>query len=569
MDGSFDFIGLEIHSSRMWQLEQVNRTIDFMADHGFNALIFHQSDLMNTLVLPEKYVTVKTMWEKFSALRYFAVENNQHYLNLVARRAKKRGIGLYLNVKEIFYPDDIAELYPQLIRDNAVACPSDPFWFGYLEACFEELCERVPDLEGVILSAGTHESRTSITRQNPCTCERCRNLDGAEWYRHLFESIYRPLARRQKKLVVRDFTFTRKGQSVLLRAAEAVPSDVAVSLKNTPHDYYPTFPNNPRIGTTGHTEYVEFDTWGQFFGGGFFPVSIAEDIAKRIRYCRERGVSGVLCRTDWEGMYENSTFNSTNMINLYAFGLLANHPGADLDMAYREWGQAGWIDALTPGSGLPLPGKPADPGAWVRMKDFVKASWQVMRKTVYVRDHWFCEDNMFPDSLDKAFKMMVTVHGRDDWEPGASRRLDPTVDENLEFIMREKREAVREAENLRDILKPEACGFPAETIRRIDETLDLYRWYAQIGLHSAGVVFLTRRACMTGAPGDERKARSAVASLRYFRENLEERLELGEDMYPHIVYWLLNTGRMDRLADDAERLLGELRGKGLYETTGL
>ena len=180
MDGRFDFIGLEIHSSRMWQLEQVNRTIDFMADHGFNALIFHQSDLMNTLVLPEKYVTVKTMWEKFSALRYFAIENNQHYLNLVAKRARKRGIGLYLNVKEIFYPDDIIELYPQLMRDNAVACPSDPFWFGYLEACFEELCERVPDLTGVILSAGTHESRTSITRQNPCTCERCRNLDGAE-----------------------------------------------------------------------------------------------------------------------------------------------------------------------------------------------------------------------------------------------------------------------------------------------------------------------------------------------------------------------------------------------------
>lgn len=558
MERDFDFVGLEIHSSRMWQLAQVDRAISFMAEKGFNALIFHQSDMMNRLVLPEKYVTVKTMWEKFSALRYFDIENNQNYINLVARRAKRRGIGFYLNFKEIFYPDEIPELYPFLMNPkNAVVCPSHPFWPEYIEACVEELCQRVPELSGVILSAGTHESRTSMTRQNPCGCERCRSMDVEQWYCNLFSAVYRPLKNHGIPLIVRDFTFTKGAQSTLLRAAEKAAPDVIVALKNTPHDYYPTFPNNPKIGTTKHREYVEFDTWGQFFGAGFFPVSIAEDLQQRMRFCRTKGVRGVWFRTDWEGMYENSTFNSCNMLNLYAAGRLAQNADADLDSVYQMWGMRGWIDSLQSGSYLPEPSAPKNPSAWKHMRTFMQASWQVMRKTVYVRDHWFCEDNMFPDSLDKAFKMMVKVHGRDDWEPGASQRLDPAKEENLLEIRREKQQALEQVEELRGLLAPEECGFSETTICQIDKLLALYRQYVEIGKHSCDVVFLTLLAERDRTETNRFAAKQAIKALLDVCTRTERMLAEGDDDYPQIVYWLLNVQRMKLLAADAERILQE------------
>lgn len=556
MSGDFDFIGLEIHSRRMWQAAQVKQALDFMEENGFNALIFHQSDMMNRIVLPKRYISVKTMWEKFCALRYFDIESNQHYINLVIKDAKRRGIGFYLNVKEIFYPDEIPELFPFLVnKENGVVCPTDPFWYEYIESAVEELCEAVPELAGLILSVGTHESRTSITRQNPCGCPRCRRQDPVDWYRRIFNAVLRPLKKRGKDLIIRDFTFTRGNQSLLLQAAGQLDGGVGIALKNTPHDYYPTFPNNPRIGTTGHREYVEFDTWGQFFGGGFFPVSIAEDIRQRLRYCRDRGARGILCRTDWEGMYENSTFNSCNMINLYAAGLLANDPDADLDEAYRRWGQRGWIDPMQPGSCLPRPAAPSAPDAWERMRDFARASWEVMRKTVYVRGHWFCEDNMFPDCLDKAEKMMVKVHGRDEWESGASDRLDPLQDENLAAIYREKDQALAEVQALRGILAPEACGFDPETVAQIDETLRLYTHYVQIGLTSCHVVFDTKRAALTGAKADIRRAEESIGALLDARTQIRALMEQGADRYPHMAYWLLNERRMGELAEDARRIL--------------
>jgi hypothetical protein len=553
---AFRFIGLEIHSSRMWQLAQVEQSLQFMHQHGFNALVFHESDLVNRLALPETYLNDTILWERFHALRSFAIENNQHYLRTVARRARALGIDLYVNVKEIFVPDEILELYPHLVNpENAVVCPSDPFWAGFISDVFAEICRRVPELKGFIISIGSHESKTAISRRNPCGCPRCKALKAVDWYRDIIAAVHGPLQAAGKTLIVRDFSFTKANQSLLLQGAQEAGCHVTVSLKNTPHDYYPTFPDNPRIGTTGHDEIVEFDTWGQFFGSGFFPVSIAEDMQRRIGHCLAKGVTGLLFRTDWEGMFENSTFNSPNMINLYAAGLLADDPQAKLDDAYRAWGTAGWIDALQSGSFMPTPTPPASAEGWKSMRDFMKASWEVLRKTIYVRDHWFCEDNMFPDSLDKAWKMLVTVHGRDDWEPGASRRLDPCLNENLEIIKGEKQEALQQVQQLRSVLQPEACGFPEATIAQIDLMLLLYEWYVRIGAASCSVVFDTLRANATNSAADKQQALQSIHALLQTRDGVIAVLAARE--YPHIAYWLLNEKRMERLADDALRILQE------------
>jgi hypothetical protein len=78
-----------------------------------------------------------------------------------------------------------------------------------------------------------------------------------------------------------------------------VSERIVISLKNTPHDFYPTFPDNARIGDVGnHPQWVEFDTWGQFFGLGVVPSIILDDLSQRFRHSAKSGVSGVIALLD-------------------------------------------------------------------------------------------------------------------------------------------------------------------------------------------------------------------------------------------------------------------------------
>ncbi len=98
--------------------------------------------------------------------------------------------------------------------------------------------------------------------------------------------MFRLLDRRGKTLTVRDFSYTSGNQGAVLAAAGRVSDRVVISLKNTPHDYCPTFPDNPRIGDVGgHRQWVEFDSWGQFFGLGVFPCIVLDDMRNRFDHC--------------------------------------------------------------------------------------------------------------------------------------------------------------------------------------------------------------------------------------------------------------------------------------------
>ena len=86
--------------------------------------------------------------------------------------------------------------------------------------------------------------------------------------------MYRPLAKAGMRLVVRDFSYTADHQFAMVEAARSVSKDITMALKKAPHDYYPTFPDNPAIGCcdSDMRQWVEFDTWGQYFGLGYFHV---------------------------------------------------------------------------------------------------------------------------------------------------------------------------------------------------------------------------------------------------------------------------------------------------------
>jgi hypothetical protein len=522
---------------------------------GMNALIFHQNDLTDQVVFPEKYYTEELMWKR-NPVRMHTIFNNRHYIAKVIRALRRRGMDFYVEVKEICFPENLPELYPRVLRDGGGFCPFDPFWGEFLRAKYEELFRVLPDLAGVIVSAGTRESKISIST-NTCECPECRGKSPADWYGFLLAAMYEPIRAAGKTLVVRDFSYSSKNQRAMIDAAGSVSKEIVISLKYTPHDYYPPFPNNPSIGNCGgHREWVEFDGWGQFFGLGFCPCSIVEDLKKRLVRCAGKGVDGVWMRTDWEVITEASISNSFNMVNLFAIGILGKDPEADTDGIYRAWAEYGLLSPLKSGSIPQTPVRPSAPDAWRRLKEFMIASWRVVEKSQYVRGHLFNEDDQYCNSVKRSFDMMVHIHGRDDWEPGASRVLEPTP-ENIAAILEEKRRAVEEVRGLENILSPEELGLPGEFVEECRTLLALYILYTRGFEACAGGVFSAVLYKKTGAGEDRRRLEAAVEGLETFDGEIAAALD-GTD-YPHYVYWLLDRKRVRELVDDLKNhLSGEL-----------
>lgn len=547
----FGHRALEFHSSLMWQWAQVAQALAFMKKFDLNALVFHQNDIVDDLVFPEAYFSNALMWERWP-VRLHSIHQNRHYINKVAREAKAAGIAFFLEIKEIWFIDPVLERMPGLRGADGAICASHPFWWEFLEVKMRELVDAVPDLAGVIVSPGTRESKVSIST-NTCTCARCAGTDPTDWYAQLLGAMARPLLAHGKTLSVRDFSYSSDQQSRMLDAARRCSTDIVISLKNTPHDYYPTFPHNPRIGHTGGLrQWVEFDTWGQFFGLGFFPVSVVADMQMRMRHALASGADGIALRTDWEVITDAGAFNSPNVLNVIAGAMLALDVDEDLDRIYGAWHAHGLYSPMRAASQLQGLHVATAPEGGKALRAFMEASWQVMEGAAYVRGHLFHEDDQYPDTVSKAFDMLIHIHGRDDWEPGASRLLEPTP-ENLALIFEEKERASRAVQALPALLRPHELGLPAAIAEELECMLELYALWVRGFELCARAVFAVRsmQASESATVQGLEAARASIEPLREFGTVVRSRLH--GTSYPHYVYWLLDVGRTDALADDIER----------------
>lgn len=551
---TFELRGLEIHNSRMWRWSAVERALDFMSQTGLNALIFHQNDIIDNLVFPKNYFTQDMMYKRWP-LRRSTIVSSQLYIRQVVRKAKSLGIGFYLEVKELWYPDQLLELFPGLRTAEGIVCPTDPFWFEFLETKIRELLDVLPDLAGIIMSPATRESKVSIST-NPCKCDRCKQSDNGQWYRQLLQAMFTPLSEQNKNLVVRDFTYTVDEQSAVVDAAASVSDNIIVALKNVPHDFWPTFPHNAKIGqTNGLRQWVEFDVWGQYCGLGAFPCSLVEDLQDRIRHCREQGVTGVWFRTDWELMNESSVFNSLNMVNLYGGALLSADPDLDLDKVYQLWVQGGLHTSMYPESTYRDAVVPTALDAGERLMRFMKASWAVIEKTLYTRGHVFQYSSKISPTLQDLFYVVTSYHTREQWEPGASERITLT-DDNIQAVITEKQTAVDEVRHLRDILQPETLGVPQSFIEEIDTMLNLYCYYVDNFYHFVRTSFLTKKALETKNAEDTRMALASLIDLSVFRERLTNRMV--DTYYPFYMYWMLDENLLQTFENDIRNQLRPL-----------
>jgi hypothetical protein len=540
----YELRGLEIHNNRMWRWSAIRHALELMQRFELNALVLHQNDLVDELVLPSAFFDDDVSWQRWP-VRLARVSAHQSYLRRLVESARAAGIGVFLEVKELWYPDAILERFPELRTAEGNVCPTDPFWMEFLAIKLDELLETIPGIAGLIVSPATRESRVSIAA-NPCACDRCRRTDAATWYRTLIHTMYAPMAERGKILAIRDFAYSVEQQDMVLQAAAAVSPEIVAALKNVPHDFWPTFPDNPRIGQlSGQRQWIEYDVWGQYCGLGVFPVSLVQDLRRRLRSCREKGATGIWFRTDWEVLDEASVFNSPNLLNLVAGAVFSRDPEADPEAAYAAWMACGLRSPLIPESVEQAPVIPSAPDAEARLRAFMEASWSVIEKTLFVRGHVFQYSSRYHHSLAEIDNIMFSQQGREKWDPGSTALVAPGPQTDR-AIIDEKETACREVDSLEGILQPRTLGVPASFADDLLELLDLYRMYVRGFAHVARAWVAARAAAPT--------ARHELEELTRFRATLEARL--AGTRYPFYVYWMMDTRELERLETDISSTLG-------------
>ena len=545
----FKVRGVEIHTRQMWEWGHVKRVLEFAGETKLNALIFHENDLIDQVVYPEKYLPREMMKRTFPVYAH-AIENNRDYLRKVSAHAREYGIDFFLEIKELWYRLYLLETYPELMQNGAV-CPNNPFWWEYLSAKLDSLFEYVPELSGIIVSLASKESRLSL-RNTRCQCDVCKQTSAEAWYKQAIGVMDASVRKAGKKLVIRDFVWSPKDLEEVVSAAESAPSDVVISLKNTPHDYYPHFPHNPRIGNVGdHEQWIEYDVWGQFYGWGVFPCILLDDIKRRMEYALTKGVTGFIARTDWESISEGSAIDSINKLNLYGAAMLSDDLSTDFRKIYQAWLEHPVSTSFSASDVAAIRGieKDASQADIGKLQSILQETWPATQKGIFLGGCVFHEDSMFPIALDDAWWIMQENHSLADWNPSKKSALDMTP-ENVKALIAEKTEALAKVRVLCQQMRDDAnrMGLTPQFYADLVTTFEMYARYIEGFYYNARACVLTKYYLAVKTAPAKTEAMSAIQELATCASRLRQ--AVSRTKVPHYAYMLLDPDRLEALVTD-------------------
>lgn len=422
-----DLRALELHGKSFWNHRKLLKALDLAARYGLNSLVLHESDFTTEFLYPKPLFDPEATWSGAPSRRgENALQNNQAYMRYILKEAERRGIGVWVETIELTYPDEAVERFPEVLEAGKV-CPSHPFWPDFLEMKYRDLAASFPGLKGAIVSAGSPEGRAALS-QNKCACLRCRSTKLSDWYESLIRPMRRALVEAGMVLAVREFSYTPTHQEAILQALGSLPADIVLCVKTTPHDFYPTFPHNPRISAdAGRELWVEYDTMGQFYGWGAFPCVMAADIAQRFGHFRLHGVNGAILRVEWERVNDWWSLDTPNRMNLFIAAKACNGVIVNETAALENWIEEEGIEV--------------DDEAKSLAASYLADTWHIIRRALYINDFVFNDSSRYPMTQERGWWSMKDKHSLASWDPSRKEDLD-LDEEKLDAYLVEKDDAL-------------------------------------------------------------------------------------------------------------------------------
>jgi hypothetical protein len=217
----------------------------------------------------------------------------------------------------------------------------DPAFWAWLKQDYREMLDRVPAADGVVLTfietgarAERQYSKVMTTPQEKLAAVVNAVADVVIGERHL-------------NLYARTFSYTHAEYRAIIGAVDRFRPGVRLLMKETPHDFFLTHPNDFYAGTIARPTVIEFDAAGEFNGQGQIASTWPEYMLGRARdLLRRPHVIGYTARTDRYG--GTRLVGHPAEIDLYALARFVEDPNVTADRVTSEFASAHYGAAARP-----------------------------------------------------------------------------------------------------------------------------------------------------------------------------------------------------------------------------
>lgn len=265
----------------------------------------------------------------------------QALVNRLVDAAHKSGIRQVLLWDHALYD---LNYYPAEFRTGpggTIDLDNPKFW-EWFKADYRALLDLAPRADGVVLTfieTGARVERQHSTKL-PTPQDKLAAVVNA-----VADVV---IGERKLTLYARTFSYTHEEYRNIAGAiAKFTHPDVRLAMKEVPHDFFLTHPNDFFAGTIARPTLIEFDTGAEYNGQGLIANTWPEHILERARdLLRRPHVTGYVARTDRYGL--TRIIGRPSEINLLALKRVSENPNVTAEAVYDEFITARYGRAALP-----------------------------------------------------------------------------------------------------------------------------------------------------------------------------------------------------------------------------
>ena len=263
-------------------------------------------------------------------LREVKNEKVREQVNSLTRLAHSENIEDVFIWDHSFYP---LNYYPNQFKtgpNGTIDLDNAEFWQWYKED-YRRMLDLVPEIDGLILTfieTGAYAEKQHSLKM-PTPEEKLAAVVNA-----VADVV---IGERGKKLYIRTFAYSEEEYAGITGCIKHIKSDkVGLMIKEVPHDFFLTHPNNSFIGKLNRPTIVEFDTGNEYNGQGVIANTWPEYVAGRWKdYINRSDVVGYVARTDRYGT--TKIVGTPNEILLYTLKRVTEEPSIAVERIYDEF----------------------------------------------------------------------------------------------------------------------------------------------------------------------------------------------------------------------------------------
>lgn len=280
--------------------------------------------------------------ELVSDLRQLKDDARCALVNRLTETAHAAGIAEVVLWDHALYP---LEYYPERFRTGpggTIDLDNPGFW-AWFKADYRSMLDRVPYADGIVLTfietGARAELQHSINLKTP---------------QHKLAAVVNAVAdvvigERKLNLYARTFSYSHAEYANIIGAVEHFDRpEIRLMMKETPHDFFLTHPNNRYAGTIARPTLIEFDIAGEYHGQSVIAATWPEYVLRRWRdFSRRPNIIGYTARLDRYG--DTNIIGRPSEINLLALKRAVEDTQVTAEQIYDQFISSRYGTAAVPG----------------------------------------------------------------------------------------------------------------------------------------------------------------------------------------------------------------------------